>query len=456
MNNEEKIRIAYDPNTTIDVLAQLATDESEEVRSAVVFNRNTTAAILETLSYDSSQKVVNAFLSNPNTPDRFLDEPKFDLFQALVAAESRGSELAKQLLEIYLNFDEAASIENHKKLLVLLGQMKNILEETSSDYDEDEQDLAFEEFWATLPPWNVVLFDSDFIPINTSRDSFQLIFDELSRSRTSSGSFGNAEMLMYIAPWENAMNFWGFLISPFIPRNVLARNILFACDSDDYMSSFVVSPILSKRLLNLVADRNRALLGSQWLGLALLINANSDLQVLDSISRNGLSESIAEGYCEFPTSGGMEIQSLGVCGPLVGKSWFAMAEDVFEGWTENDLVGQLSEDAPRVLQNLVKIATLYLETSQGLQENSREKLANSEAFGNLLVAFRMIDEFKCGRAQVDDEIDSESPLIRSILFWMPGLESKARENILKKGVLFPEEVGNILIQGWTENTSLIY
>lgn len=456
MNNEEKIRIAYDPNTTIDVLAELAKDESADVRAAVALNRNATTGIFEVLSNDLSQNVVNALLSNPNTPESLLDEPDFDLLQTLMDAESRGSELAKKLRGAYVNFDSVQSIENHKKLIVLLEQMRNNLEETSDNYDEDEQDEAFEEFWETLPPWNVVLFDSDFTPINTSGDSFRLIFDELSKSRFSSGSFGNAEMLVEIAPWENAMNYWGFLISPFIPRGVLARNILFACDSDDYMSSFIVSPILSKRLINIVVDRYVAILGSQWLALALLVNANSDLRVLDLISRYGLSDAFARGYCEFPTRGGMDIHPIGVCGPLVGKTWFAMAEEVFENWKDDDLIGQLNEEAPKVLQNLVNVATLYLETSQGLQENSREELAKSQTFGNLLVAFRMIDEFKFGRAQVKDEIDSESPLIRSVLYWMPGLESQTRDRILNKGVLFTEEIGKIVTRGWTDNLSLIY
>ena len=280
----------------------------------------------------------------------------------------------------------------------------------------------------------------------------------LSLSVESSGAFGNAEILEGCVGWENEMNHWGFLISPFIPRNVLKSTMMWNFDSNDYMSSLAVSPIMSRNLLhNLISQILQTLpnSGFDWIGLALLINANSDLHVLDSLSRSG-GDAISAGYCALPTSGGQTVENEGICGPLVGKSWFASIE-VFDGWKKTDLNGPLDEDEnpPVVLKNLVKIATLYLATPQGLKESTRSELAKSVIFGNLLIAFRMIDEFKFGRASIGSELNSDSSLIRSVLYWMPGMDQIERDSLLSKGLAFPEEIGKLLVQGWEENFSLL-
>jgi hypothetical protein len=68
----------------------------------------------------------------------------------------------------------------------------------------------------------------------------------------------------------------------------------------------------------------------------------------------------------------------------------------------------------------------------------------------------MINEFKYGRASIESEVNSDSSLIRSVLYWMPGMDAVNRESLLSKGLAFPEEVGQLLVQGWEENISLIF
>jgi hypothetical protein len=385
-----------------------------------------------------------------------IDEPDFDLLQTLIDAESRGSGLAAKLREIFQNFDSKQAEENHIKFQSYLAEMKAEFEEILESNDEDELEDVYDEDF--LSEWKWKLFDSEFKPNNTSSDSFQLIFDELSLSVESSGAFGNAELLEGCVGWENEMNHWGFLMSPFIPRSVLKSTIMWNFDSNNYMSSLAVSPIMSRRLLhNLVIEILQTLpnSGFDWIGITLLVNANSDLHVLDSLYRNG-GKAISAGYCAFPTSGGQTVENKGVCGSLVGKSWFASIE-VFDRWKKTDLVGSLDDDQnpPVVLKNLVKIATLYLATPQGLMETTRSELAKSVVFGNLLIAFRMISEFKFGRASIESEVNSDSSLIRSVLYWMPGMHPVKRESLISKGLAFPDEVGKLLVQGWDENISLI-
>jgi len=384
-----------------------------------------------------------------------IDEPDFDLLQTLIDAESRGSGLAGKLREIFQNFDTKQAEENHLKVQSYLAEMKAEFEQILEDNDEDEQEDAYD--FDFISEWHWKLFDSEFQPNNTSSKTFQLIFDELTLSYESSGAFGNAELLEDCVGWQNEMELGGFLVSPFVPRSVLESTMIWNFDSNNYMSSLAVSPIMSRRLLHHLVDQILQTLpnsGFDWIGLALLVNANSDLHVLDSLFRSG-GGAISAGYCFFPTSGGQTVEDEGVCGPLVGK-WFASIE-VFDNWEETDLIGPLDEDEnpPVVLKNLIKIATLYLATPQGLKESTRSELEKSVIFGNLLIAFRMIDEFKFGRASIESEVTSDSSLIRSVLYWMPGMDTVKRESLLSKGLAFPEEVGKLLVQGWEENFSLL-
>jgi len=382
-----------------------------------------------------------------------IDEPNFDLLQTLIDAESRGSGLAAELREIFQNFDTKQAEENHIKIQSYLAEMKSEFEQILEDNDEDEQEDAYD--FDFISEWHWKLFDSEFKPSNTSSETFQLIFDELSLSYQSSGAFGNAELLEDFVGWQNEMDLRGFLVSPFVPRNVLESMMIWNYDSNNYMSSLIASPIMSQRMLHKLVDQVLQTSSFDWIGLALLINANSDLHVLDSLCRSG-GDAISAGYCFFPTSGGQSLEDEGVCGSLVGK-WFASI-DVFDNWKRTDLIGPLDQDQnpPVVLINLVKIASLYLATPQGLIESTRSELAKSVVFGNLLIAFRMISEFKFSRASIESEVNSDSSLIRSVLYWMPGMDPVKRENLLSKGLAFPEEVGKLLVQGWEENISLIF
>lgn len=443
--------VAQNIKTPIEVLATLSQNEDYEVRRAVAGNSATPVEILKELVEDRNKYVSTAVIENPQTPDSLLDETSFNLMEVLLDAESRGSELAVKLREIYQNFDRKLAKEKYEELQEILQSMRDDFDEIISNYDEDEQHDAFDEFYEN--GWHETLFDSDFSPVNTSGESFQLIFDELYKSMTETGAFGNATVLEDICGWTNEMNLWGFLISPFVPRNVLRTILGWNATSNNYMSSIAVSPILSKRLLHYAADSIISVGGSEWIGLALIVNASSDLYVLDATCKYG-GDDVSRSYCALPTRGGGDIEEIGVCGPLVGKNWFAGSE-VFEDWSEDDLFGPLSEGAPRLLRNLVKVAELYLGTSQGAMESSRDSLANSEYFGRLLVCFRMIQEFKFSRAKIDEELDSDSSLVRTVLYWKPGLDSDKQKKLESKGILFPEEVGKLLVTGWTEDLNLI-
>jgi len=456
-NEDVRESVASNPNTPVEVLAKLSTDENEDVRRPVARNINTPVEVLAKLSNDADTKVISALVGNPRTPDHLLDEPEFNLLQTLIDAESRGSGLATRLREIYVNFDSVQASKNHEKIKSSLVDMQNELNDILSNCDEDEQETAFEDFFIDCAEF----FDGGWgYPINTSAESYQVIFDELSKSMETSGPFGNSELLQTgeqfeEVGWTNNMQMWGFLLSPFIPRNVLRSWVGWHSQDNNYMSSIAVSPILSKRLLSYIVEDIIKIHGSQWIGFALLVNANSDLHVLDSICKYGRDgQDIAYSYCEFPTGGGSSEEDVGVCGPITGR-WDSPEFFNELGWTRDDLTGSVIEgDKP--LCNLVRVTSLYLETTQGSKEKSRSALSSSATFGKLLVAFRMIQEFKYGRASLEDQIESESTLVRSVLYWKPGLNEGSREKLRAEGLAFEEEIGQLLMKGWEEDVSLIY
>lgn len=333
--------------------------------------------------------------------------------------------------------------------------------EIEKNLDEDDPNQnGFDDF---VSFWGVELFDGTILQdANVDNGTYALILEEYRKSKLDRGPFGNSSSLQ-VFDFAYYMELCGFFHSPFISEDILQDFFSLAREDDLYlnMTSIAVSPILSTQKLHELVD---GLWGSSadgsllWINLAILINANSDIYVLNGLGSNS-AEDLAICYCNLPSVGD-DVYEYGVCGSLSGMFWFTPPE-VFDAWTSEDLIGELEEDedecpGKEVLSNLIEIARQYLRTSEGKKENSREKLRQSETFGKLLVAFRMIQEFKYARARVEDEIKSESDLVRSVLYWKPGLDSALRRELLEKGLCFPEEIGELLVNGWNKNLNLIF
>lgn len=132
--------------------------------------------------------------------------------------------------------------------------------------------------------------------------------------------------------------------------------------------------------------------------------------------------------------------------PLFGN------EECFSSWGEEDIIGTLDEDDSDndVVQLLIRIATMYLATNKGANESTRETLNRSETFGKILLAFRMAEEFKSGRAVIDEELNSESLLVRTLLYWKPDLEESKRLTLREQGIDdFDDQVGSVISHAWS-------
>jgi hypothetical protein len=88
-------RAALNPNTPVDVLKDLATDKEERVREEVAWNHNTPSEVLEILSTDEEWHVRWGVTKNPNSTDQILVSvfdtersmkyPDKDVLEAIIA-----------------------------------------------------------------------------------------------------------------------------------------------------------------------------------------------------------------------------------------------------------------------------------------------------------------------------------------------------------------------------------
>lgn len=407
---------------------------------------------------------------NPKTPTSaellasYSDEKRKRKLDILIDAESRGSVLAMKLKQQFIDFDKSKAEANHERLVKALQDMLEEFNEIEKSLDEDDPDL--DEFGLFVADWCELLFDGDVIQdSNVQEKTYALILEEYRKSKVDCGPFGNSFLLQAFT-YTNSINYYGFLLSPFISEELLRQffDLDLANDGDLSlnMTSIAVSPILSTETLHAIVDGQWVLSPRRdllWINLAILINANSDIYVLDQLGSYDNARDLALCYCGLP-SAGEAVWEYGVCGSLTYMQWFSPPEIFADAWTSEDLIGELDdevEDAGKeVLSNLIGIARRYLQTPQGKKEDSREKLMESETFGRLLVAFRMIQEFRYGRAKVEDELITESALVRSVLYWKPDLDSAIRKDLREKGLCFPEEIGELLVNGWNQNLNLIF
>jgi hypothetical protein len=71
---EQRIQLAYNPQTPVDALKQLAADEYRTVRCEVADNPSTPAGVLEQLATDTNVGVRWCVAHNPSTPGDILKQ----------------------------------------------------------------------------------------------------------------------------------------------------------------------------------------------------------------------------------------------------------------------------------------------------------------------------------------------------------------------------------------------
>ncbi len=401
------------------------------------------------------------------------DGEGFDLLATLIDAESRGSKIAGEMREAIMNYDESDAEEFHSRIEDLITVTRQeILElfdgfdkEIDEELDEDED----EELSEIVNEAGNEIFESsgDSLKLET----LSLILGEYYNSTQEFGAFGTAA---HLADFDYLWKFglFGLSKTPFISRSLLWDTTMgskqiwsgkesgcwcgctWGMGTPNVLLNIGFSPIISEPLLaEIIGEITGEGIDARWLGLPLLVNANLTLDHLITLAESAYDYRFANSYCLAPRT-----ESKGVCGSLVEIERWSDAVDWFYGWKAEDLIGEFDEDLPddHLVRVFSGIAKLYLSTESGSAEASRDDLGKSETFGKILIAYRMVEEFKSGRAKVAEELNSESSLVRTLLYWMPGLDPSQREKLKTAGVEdFDEQVGAVLAEAWSARPHLI-
>lgn len=411
------------------------------------------------------------------------DGKDFDLLATLKDAESRGSKLSEEMLLAILDYDNTDAREFHEEMKTLVqdtrDEISDIFDEFGKEADDDLDEDEEEELSEYLTESTSSFFERN--QKNLKLETLSLLLEEYYRSTQEFGAFGNSKHLLnYSYFWQFSL--WGIGITPFMSRGLLwdvtvgdkqiwsGREGACACgctwgyDSSESRAALVFSPVISGQLLSeIIRDQLKNQDDFRWLGIPLLLNPNLTLDDLALLATTNQISGFAHSYCL-----GARVGGAGVCGSLLslgmtypisssGESLFG-TEDDFLDWEDEDLVGEFDEDLPE--ENLVKvlvgIADMYLSTDKGMTEATRELLGKSETFGKILISYRMVEEFKSGRAKIDEALNSNSKLVRTLLYWNPELEQSKRDSLKELGVEdFDDQVGTVIEQAWSARPHLL-
>jgi hypothetical protein len=412
------------------------------------------------------------------------DGADFDLVKTLIDAQDRGSKLASEMLQAIRDYDSKDAQHFHDEMESSLEQARESISslfegfgKSPDDELEEDEEAEYSEF---LNETANDIFDCN--QKNLKLETLSLILGEYYKSTQESGAFGDSEHLLYFDYFWKFSN-WGLGITPFFSRTLLwevsvgekqlwsgmegscACGCTWGKDSTDSLRSIVFSPIVSGSLLTeIIRYQIETYNDFRWIGLSLLLNPNLTLDNLVSLAESDRVSDFANSYCLR----GRNEDGKGVCGGLLdigmqypisntGAPLFGN-EECFSSWGEEDIIGTLDEDDSDngLIQLLISIATMYLSTDKGANESTRETLNRSETFGKILLAFRIAEEFKSGRAVIDEGLNSESLLVRTLLYWKPGLEESKRLTLKERGIDdFDDQIGSVISHAWSSVPHLL-
>jgi hypothetical protein len=105
----------------------------------------------------------------------------------------------------------------------------------------------------------------------------------------------------------------------------------------------------------------------------------------------------------------------------------------------------------------------YFATSRGKVEYEEAKEAEENEFskptgiGALLIATRMSEEFKAGIVNIDDHLDSDSEVLRTLLYYHPDLTKNQKDALQKLGIIkLDNKVAELYKSAWNpDNPTMV-
>lgn len=374
------------------------------------------------------------------------DGPSFDLVAHLQASAKRGSRLATEQLRTIDNFDHGKAVLFDKEVRETLQTWENHFRELFAELDCGLDDFVLSEEFDELvgeatDAW-ADFFDLQF-GISIYPETVTFIFDSLRKSKIEIGPFGsqgsgegggdNYRISHYA---EN------LVLSPFIPRTLLWDISIgeFANDMTFFMAwgghldtlpAYIVeicaSPVTSLNLLKAIheiePDSAQVLAFCSyiktWVQFPLLVNPVTDIWLLAKLEPANIANSFFNSFFEkqdmtTTVEDKWDLEG-GVLG--VGYNWDFVSESSFQ---------------------IFKL--------------SQELAFDEDLFATALLAQRIIEEFKCERARIEDHVNSESGIVRAIVFCSPESSSSMKQGINQEGSVFENQKFLDLIRSfWVRN-----
>ena len=369
------------------------------------------------------------------------DGAEFELLNHLEISVQRGSKLAGVQLDTvnYFLHNTAALFDEDVRdtFQIWENRFRELFSVLDCDLDDFVLSDEFEEVYDELSESWAEYFDIQAgYPIYP--ETLTYIFENLRKSKIEIGPFGSQ------GSGESGSDHYqishyaeNLVLSPFIPRTLLwdisigefANDMTFFQARGDYLDtlpSYLVgicaSPTTS---LNLLKAINEVGLDSQvpgfceyvktWVQFPLLVNPVSDIWLLAKLESAHIANSFFDSYLDLQDMS-EDIDSLNG-GVLFGYSWDFLTDGVRE-------VFKLSQ----------------------------ELAFDEDLFAAALLAQRIIEEFKCERARIDDHVDSESGIVRAVVFCSPELDSATKQGINQEDSVFENQKFLDLITSlWSRN-----
>ena len=373
------------------------------------------------------------FISDPR------DGKNFDVIKNLEAAVLRGSELASEILgtlehrakDPQFTIDHSKIESDINDFSARWEKIRAFEEDDEGDEGdiEDHDELMCEGLdWIDYAAWRIL-----------SPKTFRLILDSYINF-DGAGFFGQGM-------GNNLdIDLWQLITHPLIPRDLLwefsvGDNAKSVSDPDGdssgmgmypnrwldeaprYVNHLSISPVASTNLLKAI---NKVYCQNDPFHLHTLLNVNADIWLLQDLNPESVRGNLV-----------YELN-------LIEEGHPTCFDEDFE-------------------EKYAWLLKPYFATSSGLIEyNEAEKVefnkfSNPHGCGTLLIATRMSEEFKAGIVNIDDHLDSDSEILRTLLYYNPDLAKNQKDSLKKLGIIeLDYDVAELYKNAWNpDNPTMV-
>ena len=374
------------------------------------------------------------FISDPR------DGKNFDVIKNLEAAVLRGSELASEILgRLQLRVDNPNWVIPHSKIENDLKGFEKRWEAIKEyeENDEDGENAMWEETDDLLT--DVIDWMENLEAIST--ESYSYILNQYINFE-GAGAFGQG------AGRNFDFDLWQLITNPLMPRGLLwefsvgdsAECVAQPIEDTPiykifpnravgifprYIDHLSISPVAS---INLLKEINKKYDGFERkpFHLYTMLNANSDIWLLKNLEPDSVRDNLVY---EFNTH--------------LNADASCFAEGLFEekyGW---------------ILEPYFATSLGVIEYKEG--EDSSYKFSNPSGCGAILIATRMSEEFKVGNVEVADHLDSDSEILRTLLYYNPDLAKNQKDSLKKLGIIeLDNDVAELYKNAWNpDNPTMV-